>query len=1127
MRRDFLFASCRIVLIGVLAACAGCHRPPRPLSSPATRVSPDLAATLGKGTILRASEVPWQAHYRPDWGIGGLRPEDLVLDQAADHPLLRLHMNPHGPKRRGRREAEVLFPTSRLPGFNAVGHDLYADLRGQRLQLWVLIPRDEQDAFIGTNLRLFVVGTDASRQAYSRDLLLTKSLLQPTGDDRWLRVLVAFAPMEDIANGNVSWTQLRPDEVAAVSAVGLNMSAPPDHEPIDGEARLGPLTMIPVELSIVVPVVASGATDTAATAGSQPQSHTPYRLDPVNGSALPWQAVFAPEWGIGGLQPQQVKIDEASRRALLHVELDAREPTRQEAEVFFEIRNADAFGRQEVIDLKGRAVHVNLLVPLAAREEFRDFSLRLFVVTRDALKSYGQHLRVTPAVLDQAEVVSEQWLRIPVQFDPEQEIRDRTASWSQIQPEQLRATTAIGLNIKVDGFERHVSADIALENCSIVERRDVNDRSASRAAVASDPLVQGSPLVVPAASLPWEADLLPAWGIGGVVTERPTHHVSDGGMTFSLRISKDEDAEDHEAQVQFATGASAAFGYREIVDLRGNVLRLSVCFPAEQRAALVGGDLRLFVTATPQLRKAYAHDVILTEELLSRAELMNGKWLSIPLEFDLEQEVLEGQTSWSELSAADIQAVRTIGLNIKNITLAGDIRIETLELRERDRRPHAAVGASDAQEPPSELYLQAKRAADVNEKTRQLAGLVQRYPRSDEARRAEEDLIDLLGYLGQEREALGQYDAYLSAWGNGESVWMPLYRRGMLLKQTRRYEEALAMYRAVLSASEPWSAVQALALVGAMDACVGLGRFEEAMAIAHRYQSHLPSELKSVRIEEFSGEAESITSVPTSAGAIRAYAESIEKLMRQGDDRPIHAERIGDVAHLAHLRDVPIYIYVIRYESPVSQPLPVSSLGRVTAERAAALIQNVNAGLAYLSGEQMTLRFDGIEHLTAQFAPSQPDASTWNTKPVLYQTLHGERTGVAEHRDGFVLILDPAVVTLGWSELVPHEAYAANGVITAIPSSDLILVHEILHGLGARHTPQVNTASRMVRSGPLLWNVPWDLMCNRCTLETTGAYALHLNPRDQAILGWPSQSPLPIKPGQSITQALAERAQLP
>ena len=834
-------------------------------------------------------------------------------------------------------------------------------------------------------------------------------------------------------------------------------------------------------------------------------------------STLPWKADDLPEWGFGGLHAEGITLEEASNRTALRLDVNAGDPRRQEAQASFAFQEAAIFNHAAWIDLRGTRLRLEVLLPVKERRMFLHCNLRLLAVaTQDWRKLYAQDYILTEDMLAAAEVVDDAWLRIPLTFDPAQALLDGTASWSQIRVAELAQTRAIGVNIKPAKTGMPIMAEIRLGALQLL---DVPEADRHRLELAARPpaWVPPATLSVPAATLPWETWHLPSSGIGGL---RPGHLHADpstGRVIADVSLQDIEHGEFREAAVQFAVSATQVCDRHLEANLTGRRLRLALLIPRRSQEAFLGANLRLFVVATAELRKAFRPNCIVTQRVLDDAEPLEDGWLRIWLEFEPATAMVARETSWSDLTVAEVARTRTIGLIINGISFKGPVVLDTFEVVGlAPPAPTSLIQQSVSQA----LYEQAKQTPDVGEKIHQLMELVQAHPDNLSARLAQEDLVDLLAYVGREPEAVDLYQAYLARWGNPEPGWMPVFRTGTLMKQSHRYEAAVEYYDRVLIQEGLDDARKALAVIGLMDGYLGLGKPDKALATARRWQGQIPASQERLKVTEFDADSGIAWALPTSAQTIRRYASVIQAWIdTRATIRPLDGERIGDMARLAARQDVPVSVCVLQYaDLAAAKPLD--------ADQAKSLVADVSAGLAYLSGGAMSLRYVGLAPVPMGRAGSQAGpqrgVDVLNADPLYYQALPAVRTALDAHPDGLVFLIDDYDADAGRGRMVDRDTYACNGLIVLTRARPMVIIHEILHGLGARHSPAADPASRMTRHGHVFWDMPQDAMCSQCSLGASHALALHLNPRDCAILGWPAQPPVAVKPGQSIREALRE-----
>jgi hypothetical protein len=379
---------------------------------------------------------------------------------------------------------------------------------------------------------------------------------------------------------------------------------------------------------------------------------------------------------------------------------------------------------------------------------------------------------------------------------------------------------------------------------------------------------------------------------------------------------------------------------------------------------------------------------------------------------------------------------------------------------------------------PQQFLVLAREHISVADKISILKRLASSFPLDSSAKAARENLVALLIGSNRFEDALREYRKDHPDTGAGQAIDFRLLE---LLLRTGRYNEVL---RATVAAGGPvkdcWRDLMILEIRA--QALLAKGRFELAREEVDRWLERYEAE--GVPGGRFENDIRSMR-------FLRRHLRSLERL-DGAEGKPLFTASIPDsLQHWSHRRDVPIVFFKLIPAHAGGQMRETLLPGRLQGEKDfAARVDELNRGFAYLSGERFSLQFSGLHTLYVNEGDLDPESSGGH--------LLTSRVYVHTIPQLYKLAGQAYVVLVDYREPTADEAaYMGDGLIhlSATKLQPLILMHEILHGLGATHQDW-NT---LEAKGFKFDREDRGIM----TFEQGEIRTLGLEEKNRALLGWP------------------------
>jgi hypothetical protein len=379
---------------------------------------------------------------------------------------------------------------------------------------------------------------------------------------------------------------------------------------------------------------------------------------------------------------------------------------------------------------------------------------------------------------------------------------------------------------------------------------------------------------------------------------------------------------------------------------------------------------------------------------------------------------------------------------------------------------------------PQQFLLLAKGQTDISAKISILKRLTRSFPLDSSARDAESHMVDLLISTNRYEEALLEYRREHPDTGSGRAIDFKLLE---LLLRTGRYNEVL---RATSAASGPVKDfIRDMKILELrVQALLAKGQYGVARECVDQWlQSYTEEGVLGSRFEN-------------DVRSIQFLKRHLETLIRlQGPvDKAIFTASVPDsLQHWSKRRNVPIVFFKLIPTHPAGQlHEPLLAGLHVDEDYFIDRVADLNRGFDYVSGDQFALQFAGLHTLYVKEGDMDPESSGghlltsrvyMHTIPQLYK-LAGE---------AFVVLLDYRTRSDG------EAAYMGDGLIhlSASKMQTLVMMHEILHGLGATHQDWNSLQAEGYRFDP----EERGLM----TFDHGEILDLGLEEKNRALLGWP------------------------
>lgn len=379
--------------------------------------------------------------------------------------------------------------------------------------------------------------------------------------------------------------------------------------------------------------------------------------------------------------------------------------------------------------------------------------------------------------------------------------------------------------------------------------------------------------------------------------------------------------------------------------------------------------------------------------------------------------------------------------------------------------------------PPHFLSMAKERLA-INEKISLLRRLSESFPLDASAKTAREHLVALLAGSNRFDEALQEYRKDHPQAGAGDAIDFKLIE---YLLKTGRYNDVLHATSAASGPVRDFLRDQKL-LELRVQALLAKGQFRFARECVDRWLEKYAGD--GMPGSRFEGDVRSIQ-------FLKRHLIRLERLDGPKGKALFTASVPHSLRQWSRRRDVPIVFFKLipaHAGGQLHEPLlPGRHEGASYFERH---LEDVNRGFGYLSGGAFSVRFEGLRTLYVAEGDMDPASSGGHlltsrvyihTIPQLYK-LAGE---------AFVVLVDYRAQADG------EAAYMGDGLIhlSARKFETLVLMHEILHGLGATHKEWTYLESLGYRFDP----GDRGLM----TFERGELKDLGLEEKNRALLGWP------------------------
>jgi hypothetical protein len=382
---------------------------------------------------------------------------------------------------------------------------------------------------------------------------------------------------------------------------------------------------------------------------------------------------------------------------------------------------------------------------------------------------------------------------------------------------------------------------------------------------------------------------------------------------------------------------------------------------------------------------------------------------------------------------------------------------------------------------PSQFLQKAKLETDISSKIILLRRLIESFPLDGLARTARENLIALLAGSNRYEEALQEYRKDHPQTGSGDAIDFTLI--DYLLK-TGRYNDVL---RATSAASGPIRDFlrDEKLMELRVQAMLAKGRYQLARECVEDWLAKYEGD--GIEGSRFEGDVRAID-------YLRHHLLYLERTEGAKGKAIFTASVPDSLQHWSHRQDVPIVFFKLIPAHPPGQLYePVLPGRHETDPYFEGLVDEMNRGFGYLSNGAFSLKFAGLHTLYVKQGDMDPSSTGGNlvtsrvyihTIPELYK-LAGE---------AFVMLVDYRDQSEG------EAAYMGDGLIhiSASKLKNLVMMHEILHGLGATHKDW----NYLEGQGYRFDSDDRGLM----TFERGELKDLGLEEKNRAVLGWPQVS---------------------
>lgn len=379
---------------------------------------------------------------------------------------------------------------------------------------------------------------------------------------------------------------------------------------------------------------------------------------------------------------------------------------------------------------------------------------------------------------------------------------------------------------------------------------------------------------------------------------------------------------------------------------------------------------------------------------------------------------------------------------------------------------------------PDQFLTLAKERISVGEKISALKRLTQVYPDAETTSSARDQLVNLLMSANRYDEALQQYRIKRPEPGAGRAIDFKLLE---LMLRTGKYNDVL---RATAAASGPEADLlrDMKILEIRVQALLAKGLYSIARECVHTW------------LTQYAAQVAPGTRFESDVHSLQYLERHIKTLERQNGPTGkslFTASVPHSLQSWSQRPNVPIVFFKLipaRSRGQLGAPLlPGRYEGDVFFEQR---VEEINQGFDYVSGGQFSLSFKGVHTLYISEGDMDPQSSGghlltsrvyMHTIPQLYQAA-GE---------AFAVLIDYRMTSEA------EAAYMGDGLIhvSAARLDPLILMHEILHGLGATHQEWNSLQAMGYHFDP----EDRGLM----TFDHGEIRDLGLEEKNRAVLGWP------------------------
>jgi hypothetical protein len=376
---------------------------------------------------------------------------------------------------------------------------------------------------------------------------------------------------------------------------------------------------------------------------------------------------------------------------------------------------------------------------------------------------------------------------------------------------------------------------------------------------------------------------------------------------------------------------------------------------------------------------------------------------------------------------------------------------------------------------PQQFLALAKDQISVSDKISILKRLSDAFPLDAAAKTAREHLVNLYINTNRFEEALQEYRKDHPA---TRAIDLKLLE---MLLRTGRYTEVLRATDAVSGQGRDFLMDMKLMEIR-VQALLAKGQFAKARECVEAWLKIY--EQDGVSGSRFEWDVRSIQFLKRNLATLGRIDGPVGK--------DIFTASVPDsLQHWSHRQNVPLFFFKLIPAHPVGQlPEPLLAGRHEGDDYFENRVADLNRGFDYISGGQFSLRFSGLHTLYIKEGDLDPESSGGHlltsrvyvhTLPQLYK-LSGE---------AFVVLIDYRAESEG------EAAYMGDGIIhlSASKLKTLVVMHEILHGLGATHQEWNALEAQGFRFDPQ----DRGLM----TFDHGEILDLGLEEKNRALLGWP------------------------